>query len=63
MKVICPICNQTLNLPFKPDLGQHISCQVCKNQLEFVWFFPLSLDIVDNVTDELWIDQPIQSEI
>jgi lysine biosynthesis protein LysW len=49
---MCPVCKNATDLPSHPELGQHVVCQVCKTTLEVTWLYPLSLDTIDDQSNQ-----------
>ena len=47
MNTVCPVCKNKTNLWFPIEIGQYVSCDVCKSSLEVIWLFPISLDPVE----------------
>ncbi len=42
--VVCPSCERNIHLEGKIELGQHIRCPNCDEELEVIEIHPLELD-------------------
>jgi len=47
VKATCPACNNITELVPPLDLGQHLTCPVCKTCLEIIWLYPICLDYAE----------------
>lgn len=59
--VLCPECQQKINLGPNPEIGQPVICQSCNTMLEVVWLFPVFIDYMD-IQEQVAANQDLSLE-
>ena len=51
--ILCPKCKQPIDLDSNLVVGQQTTCQFCNTDLIVTWLFPVSLDVMEMLDQNL----------